>query len=270
MKSSQKTRILIESAMMIALSTVLSIFKIIEMPYGGSVTVASMLPMVVLAYRHGIGCGLTAGFAYAALQQLLGLNTLSYVTGWQSIVAIILLDYIVAFTVVGLGGIYRSIAKSEQSALVLGTITVAILRYVCHVISGATVWAGLSIPTEAALIYSIGYNATYMLPETIITAAAAYYLASLIDFKKETPSRRAEAYDGPLGSPFKTLAGATLLLGLVIDIWMIAPCLQDEETGEFILHGLSNVDFISLSVVTAITIAVSIYLFIKGKKTKAS
>ena len=269
MQSSKKTRILIESAMMIALSTVLSIFKLIEMPYGGSVTIASMLPMVILAYRHGIGCGLASGLAYAALQQFLGLNTLSYVTGWQSIVAIILLDYIVAFTVVGLGGVFKKITKSERTALVLGTVLVAVLRYLCHVISGATVWAGLSIPTEAALIYSIGYNATYMLPEAIITAAVAYYISSLIDFKKEIPSRRTESL-GSEGIPYKALGGATLLLGFLIDVWMIVPFLQDATTGEFTLRGLKEVDVISLSVVSLVSVIASVYLFIKGKKTSSA
>ena len=94
MKSSKTVRALVESAMMVALSTVLSILKIVEMPYGGSVTVASMLPMIILSYRQGMGWGLGSGAVYAALQQLLGLNSLSYVTGWQSVLAVILLDYI--------------------------------------------------------------------------------------------------------------------------------------------------------------------------------
>ncbi|MBE6645692.1 MAG: energy-coupled thiamine transporter ThiT, partial [Ruminococcaceae bacterium] len=140
MDSTKRTRALVESAMMIALATVLSIFKIIEMPYGGSVTIASMLPMVILAYRHGLGWGIGAGAVYAVLQQLLGLNTLSYVTGWQSVVAVIMLDYIVAFTVVGLGGIFKKISKSQRAALAYGSLLVSLLRYACHVISGATVW----------------------------------------------------------------------------------------------------------------------------------
>ena len=175
MKSSKTVRALVESAMMVALATVLSLLKIIEMPYGGSVTVGSMLPMIILAYRYGLGWGFGAGVVYATLQQLLGLNTLSYVTGWQSIVAVILLDYIVAFTVVGLGGIFRRVVKKQQTALALGSVLVSILRYTCHVISGCTVWAGLSIPDNAAFVYSLSYNLTYMLPEAIILVALAYY-----------------------------------------------------------------------------------------------
>lgn len=254
--------------MMIALSTVLSIFKIIEMPYGGSVTVASMLPMVVLAYRHGTICGLSAGVAYAALQQLLGLNTLSYVTGWQSVVAIIVLDYILAFTLVGLGGVFRKAPLRDRSSLVFGVVLVSFLRYVCHVISGATVWAGLSIPTNAALIYSIGYNATYMLPEVIITAACAYYLASLIDFKKEIPQRRTDAESNTQVAPYRLLGGASLLVGLIIDVWIIAPCLQNPKTGEFAISGIRNADFVSIAVVSVITVAVAVFLFFKKSDSK--
>ena len=88
-----KSRRLTECAMMIALATGLSLFKLIDLPAGGSVTAASMLPLVLLAYRHGTRYGLLCGLTHGVLQQLLGLNTLSYATTWQSVIAIILLDY---------------------------------------------------------------------------------------------------------------------------------------------------------------------------------
>lgn len=163
-----RTLPLVECAIMIALATVLSMVKLAELPYGGSITIASMLPIAIIAYRRGMGWGLGSAFVYAVIQQLLGLNSLSYVTTWQSVVAVILLDYIVAFTVVGFAGIFRNAIKSQAAALTLGCVFVSVLRYACHVISGATVWAGLSIPTQAALSYSFIYNATYMLPEAIV------------------------------------------------------------------------------------------------------
>ena len=85
-------RALVESAVMVALATVLSLIKIVDLPAGGSVTIASMLPVAVIAYRHGLGWGLGAGRVHGAIQQLLGLSSLSRVTGWQSILAVILLD----------------------------------------------------------------------------------------------------------------------------------------------------------------------------------
>ena len=73
--------------------------------------------------------------------------------------AIILLDYIIAFIVLGLGGIFRKLFRSQGGALAAGTLLACLLRYVCHVISGCTVWAGLSIPSQDALLYSLAYNA---------------------------------------------------------------------------------------------------------------
>ena len=79
-----RTLPLVECAIMIALATVLSMVKLAELPYGGSITIASMLPIAIIAYRRGMGWGLGSAFVYAVIQQLLGLNSLSYVTTWQS------------------------------------------------------------------------------------------------------------------------------------------------------------------------------------------
>ena len=265
--SSKKVRALVESAMMVALATVLSVFKIIEMPYGGSVTIASMLPMIILAYRHGALWGIGSGGVYAVLQQLLGLNTLSYVTGWQSVVAVITLDYILAFTLVGLGGIFRRMCKTQSCALVSGAALVTLLRYVCHVISGATVWAGLSIPDGAALIYSIGYNATYMLPEAIILIAVSHYIGCAVDFSKPIPERAVTQHRQGDYS-LNILGGLSFLLALVVDVWLIAPNLQDEETGEFILQGLQNVEWIAVGIVSVLAAAIGTALLVISKRNK--
>lgn len=271
MKSSKTVRALVESAMMVALATVLSLLKIIEMPYGGSVTVGSMLPMIILAYRYGLGWGFGAGVVYATLQQLLGLNSLSYVTGWQSIVAVILLDYIVAFTVVGLGGIFRRVVKKQQTALALGSVLVSILRYTCHVISGCTVWAGLSIPDNAAFVYSLSYNLTYMLPEAIILAALAYYLGGLIDFTKDIPVRTASPVSSEGDGALVFIAGLSFLLGGIVDVSLIAPNLQDPESGEFTFAYLGEVEWLAVAIVTVLAAAVgtALILYVKKFKKKA-
>ena len=268
MKSSKTVRALVESAMMIALATVLSIFKMIDLPYGGSVTFASMLPMIILAYRHGTLWGLGSGLTYAAIQQLLGLNTLSYVTGWQSVVAVILLDYVAAFTIVGFGGIFRKSSKSQRGALIWGASLASALRYVCHVISGATVWAGLSIPSSAALIYSVGYNATYMIPETIILVAVTYYLGGIIDFSRPVPTRTSSGQLTQRESPLRLLSGAIFLLGGVIDVWLIAPTLQDEESGKFIFEGLINANWMAVAIVSVITATFGVALLLIAKRSK--
>ena len=94
------TQKLVECAVLVALGTVISIIPLLSLPYGGSVTVASLLPVIIISYRHGLKYGLTAGFAYAVLQQLLGLKNLSYFSSALSVAAVILLDYLIAFTLI--------------------------------------------------------------------------------------------------------------------------------------------------------------------------
>ncbi|MCR4962199.1 MAG: energy-coupled thiamine transporter ThiT [Lachnospiraceae bacterium] len=261
-------RKLAEAAVMLAVATVLSMLKLLDLPYGGSVTIASMLPVIIIAYRHGARLGLLTGFVFGIIQQLLGLKTLSYVTTWQSILAVIILDYLVAFMVLGLGGMFKKI-HSQSTALLCGTVFVCILRYLCHVISGATVWAGLSIPTNAALIYSIGYNATYMIPETIVTAILAYYVGSILDFRNDTITRIKPSEKAGL-PVLKWIGGLFIAAALVFDVRTIFAHLQNGETGEFDATGFASVDWKIILIVSCIAIVAALILFMVpfGKKNK--
>lgn len=268
-----KARILTESAIMIALATVLSILKIAEMPYGGSVTMASALPVAIIAYRHGVRTGLFAGLVHATLQLVLDLSMLSYATTWQSAVAIIMLDYIIAFTVIGFAGIFRKSTSNQALALTAGVLLISVLRYICHVISGATVWAGISIPTAAALAYSFIYNATYMLPETIVLTVATLYIGSLIDFRMPYPKRIAMKKES-VNIPWAKPAAGLLVCGAVIfDVAEISEKLQDAETGEFTLAALPDINWVAVITVTAVALIASAILLIinsySKNKTKA-
>lgn len=260
---------LTESAIMIAIATVLSLIKIIDLPYGGSVTIASMLPILIISYRNGIAFGLASGIVYGGIQQLLGLNTLSWVTGWQSVVAVILLDYIVAFAVIGLGGIFRKSVDRQPMALALGSLFVCVLRYFCHVISGATVWAGLSIPTASALIYSFAYNATYMVPETIVLLITTYYIGSVIDFREGRPKRLAEQSKTAF-SPLRIAAGLCAVATLIFDIVCVFSKLQNADTGEWNITGLAQVNWMLVGIVTAVGALITAVLMIIGIGKKQS
>ena len=185
----KKTLKLTETAVMLALGTVLSLVAVVKMPFGGEVTAFSMLPLLVIAYRHRTAWGLFSAFVYAVLQMLLGMNNLTYATSAEAVAAIIIIDYAAAFTVLGLGGIFRSRIKDGGIALALGTFLACLLRYICHVISGCTVWAGVSIPTEEGLIFSLSYNAAYMVPETMLTVAAVYFAGKAFCLTGETVRR---------------------------------------------------------------------------------
>ena len=261
MKSKSVTR-LVESGLLLALATVLSMVKLVDLPYGGSITAASMLPIVLIAYRHGVRGGLVAATAYSLIQLLLGMNTLSYVTTPLSVAAVILLDYVVAFAVFGLGGIFRK-GRPQGSALVLGILTTGALRYVCHVISGCTVWAGLSIPTSAALVYSLAYNATYMIPDVAVAAVAAWYLSRAVDLSGERPARVA---DTARSSAWSLVSAGAVAATAIADIALVFRHLQDGETGDFIITGLANVNWVAFAIVTAVGAVVAVVFAMIGKK----
>lgn len=245
----KKTLALVESAVMIALATVLSLLKLAELPAGGSVTFASMLPIVLISYRHGAKYGLAAGTVYGVIQQLLGLRTLSFVTGFASVLAVILLDYVIAFAVLGLGGIFRKSGMRQSLALVSGAALASVLRYICHVISGATVWAGLSIPTSAVLVGSLAYNATYMIPETLILLLVLFYISEAMDFSSRTPKRVRRAEQLSSTAFALLLAGSVCLLAAAIyDVIAIFSALQ--ISGSLSLSGLASVPWLTVGVVT--------------------
>ncbi len=274
MKTAKRTKTLAECALMVAFATVLSIVPLAQLPYGGSITVASMLPIVLISYRRGLAWGTGAGLVFGVIQQLLGLSNLSYFTTWQSILAIILLDYLVAFGVVGLGGAFRKYIKTPRYALLLGAVLVSLLRYLCHVVSGATVWAGLSIPTEAALAYSLAYNATYMIPEGLVLALAAFYLGSVLDFRSEEIRRLPQMReDSRAASVLGIGAGLVLTAALVFDTVTVFSRLQNAETGEFDVTLLRVPPFeapwLAVIVVTAIAaVLAAVMLFVRRRLQK--
>ncbi len=232
---------------MIALSTVLSLFKLLEMPYGGSVTFASMLPIVVFAYRHGARWGIGAALTTSVIQLLLGLKNFSYFTTWQSIVALAIFDYILAFAVFGIAPLFKK--KLPYAAAIFASALVpSVIRYIFHVISGATVWAGLSIPTEAALLYSISYNATYMIPESIVLVTAAVYLASALDFSKTVPTRN-RAKESTDYLP-KTLGALVIVFAVIFDTVKIFEVIQDADTGDFVIKNLAYANWWAIGGVT--------------------
>ena len=259
------TQRLVESALLIAMGVVLSLIKIIDLPYGGSVTIASMFPVMLIAYRHGLGFGLVSATVFGGIQQLLGLKTLSWVSTWQSVLAVILLDYIVAFAVIGLGGLFRGRfgkrADGQVSELLAGALLVCLLRYICHVISGATVWAGLSIPTRGAIAYSLAYNATYMIPETLVMCIVIYFVGSALDFRFVTPVRLARTNKNKV-PVLELLAVGLVTAALIFDIVLVFGNLQNAETGNWYFTGLGQVNWVLLLVVTAAAIAAAVALIL--------
>lgn len=265
----KKTLSLVECAIMIALATVLSMIKIVQLPYGGSITIASMLPIAIIAYRRGPGWGFGSALVYAIIQQLLGLDNLSYVTTWQSVVAVMLLDYIVAFAVIGFAGAFRKVIKNQALGLALGCILASVLRYACHVISGATVWAGLSIPTQAAISYSFLYNATYMLPECIILVVSAVYIASVLDFRGEELKRIVRTDTTTYSAVMSISAGLVVAGAVIFDVAEVFAHIQS-EAGGFDITGMAAVNWTAVIAVTASAVLIAALLIVVNKALKNS
>ena len=191
MKVNNKTFKLVFSALMVALSVVLSMFKI-EFLYGGSITIFSMVPLVLVAQMYGVPWGLLTGVVYGIIQMVMGLKNFGYVTGLESYAMVAVFDYIVAFGVIGFAGITRKI-KNRAVAASLGAVIACILRFFCHFFSGITVWKALEWNDAPAFIsermlqpdlvpytYSLMYNGGYMFPELILTAIGSAILCTII------------------------------------------------------------------------------------------
>lgn len=163
---------------MIAVANVLSFVKI-DMPMGGGLTVCSMVPIVLVSFIYGPSWGLSTAFIYSVFQLLFGLDNVAYATNIGLALLIIFFDYIVAYSVIGLVGFFRD-EKLSPKRIVLASVSVLLLRFVCHFITGAFVWDALW-PNEFGLspmVYSLAYNGIYMLPEIVITTAVSALLCS--------------------------------------------------------------------------------------------
>ena len=265
----KNTLALCEAGIMIALSTVLAMLKLIDMPYGGSVTFAQMLPILIFAYRHGPKYGMGAALAAAMIQLLLGLENFSYLplVTWYSVIVLALLDYIVAYSAFGIVGFFKK-KYNYTTAMMLGAVIASVIRYLCHVISGFTAWTAFEIPSSAVLGYSIGYNATYMIPETIVLAAATYYICSAVDFSKETPTRAKRLNTDGNIALMRVMSGIAVFAAIIVDTVLVFSKLQDAETGDFIISNLAEVDWISFAVVTVVCLGAAIALRLVDKNKK--
>ena len=188
-----KTHIMVEGALMIALATVLG-FSPFELPHGGSITIVSMLPIIMMSLRHGVKWGVFTAFIHSLIQLVLGLKNLGYCQTLTAQVGCVLLDYLLAFTALGLASLFAKPFKNKLAGIGISTFAVCLIRYLCSFLSGFIVWkdydyafdwmtqfgwgAAIANMGENALcwLYSAVYNATYMLPEAILTVAAAVLL----------------------------------------------------------------------------------------------
>ena len=193
------------AAICIAMSFALSYLKIFEMPQGGSVTIASLLPLMIYSYMFGVKKGIFAGFIYGILQAVQD--------PWIVHPAQFLLDYPVAFACIGVSGIFSKTKKLErfpQIQIGLGAILASVLRYACHILSGVFPFSEYAY-SPAGLpmnpwIYSLGYNAFVFADIAIVIAAAILVFSSrafIRAARKFNASAPVKAEETPASVPAK-------------------------------------------------------------------
>ena len=210
----KNVRRLTESAMLLSMAVVLELVGkalIPPMPFGGQLTIVCMLPVVLISYRHGVRWGLLCGGVYSLLQMALGAGTVTAAfqpgyfgdeTMLFNALIMCLLDYVLAYTVLGLGGVFRNRLKPGK-ALCFGSLVALGCRSLCHILSGFILFSGWAewfftqdgfpawgqslvdslSPTALGLLYSVVYNGLYMIPEMILTAIAAVLISRIPHIK---------------------------------------------------------------------------------------
>ena len=161
-RSNLKLRALTEGAIFVAMAQVISYLKLFELPQGGSITVG-MLPIFLYCARWGFGPGMLASFVFSVLQLVLDG---AYAWGWESMIG----DYIVAFTVLGVAGLF----SKRKGGFFMGIVAGCGARFLVAYVVGATIWAeympdvffGMTMTTP--WFYSAIYNGSYIVIDMIL------------------------------------------------------------------------------------------------------
>lgn len=174
-KAKITTMQLVESALMIAAAVVLNELLKIPAPWGGGLTVVSMLPLVLISHRYGAPWGLFTAYVFSLIELIFGLKNIGYAETTVMAVGIILLDYVIAYSVIGLSGIFGK----ERWSVAVGIAVTFSLRFLSHWVAGAWIWGVWmpetywGMPMTNPWVYSALYNGWYMAAELALTELVA-------------------------------------------------------------------------------------------------
>ena len=176
----EKTRLLVDGAAMVALATALSFIRVFKLPWGGSVTLLSMTPIVIYSIKNGVKNGMLVSFVFSLLQFAQGIVDGIFAWGLTpvALIACIFIDYLLAYSVIGLAGMFR---KKDLPGWIAGTVIALALRFFMHFLSGVIIWGSYGqlwegFYTENSILYSLAYNGAYMLPEIVFTTIGVVIL----------------------------------------------------------------------------------------------
>lgn len=185
---------LTETALMVALAAVLSVCKIYKAPLGGAVTLFSILPIVYISFKHGVVWGLGGGFVYSVTQLLFDLGDLSVIPTTIGFVGGVVFDFLLPFTLLGLAGVVQGRKKSGAKkrnpyvTVFMGTLLAVLLRFMCHLFSGAVIWYELTkagdwneyVHKYGMWTYSFIYNIIYLGPDGALALLGSTALVRLL------------------------------------------------------------------------------------------
>ena len=191
LSSPVSTRTLTQSALLIGVATALSYFKLGQWPYGGSVTLGSMIPIMLISVKYPFSWSMLTAVAYSLIQMIQEFYA-PPVANMQNYILMIALDYVIAFGVLCLAGpIYKALNKniSERVSIMSAAIVCFILRFLCHYASGIIIWDVYAPEGQPVWMYSLLYNGPYMLAECIISGAILFIAGKqLLSILKEDNS----------------------------------------------------------------------------------
>lgn len=174
----------------IALAYVLSLIKVYQMPQGGSVTPASMLPIILFALCFGFKKGIVVAFLFSLLQ---------LINGYFFMPVQVIMDYILAYSCLGLAGLFSTAGKAQDKNLGLldrmamisfprmciGAIIAISGRLVFSVLSGVIFFAEYAPAGQNPWLYSLIYNGSYLFPELVITVVLLTLMVGVLGLHKK-------------------------------------------------------------------------------------
>ena len=152
-KTKLNTPLLVHVGLMLALTVILHQFRLYHMPQGGSITLGGMIPLLFIAFRYGPGIGYLAGFLYGMINLLQDPFVMHPVQ--------VLFDYPLPYMALGLAGYFKDRFLLGASIGIFG-------RFICHYISGIVFFASYAPEGTSPYLYSLLFNAAYLLPELLI------------------------------------------------------------------------------------------------------
>ena len=177
------TKKLTTTGVLLALAVILSMIRLFDAPYGGSVTLASMLPIILLSVLYGTKWGILSGVVFSVLSMLSGGIPAPPVANFWMYVLVVALDYILAFGVLGFAGTIFRLLPQKSYAVPVAASVVILLRFLCHFLSGILIWRTYAWEGYGAALYSFLYNGGYMLFELIITTVLSALVVKWIPKK---------------------------------------------------------------------------------------